>query len=118
MNDDGGVTLYNLPMDMPLEVRGWQAGDRFQPPWRASPSALVAFLRGQRVPLEERRAAPVLCRAGTHEVLAVLHPRHVASGFDAPTSSLSADNTDEEAIQQQQRRALWVKLEGVGRGAS
>jgi tRNA(Ile)-lysidine synthase len=106
--DGGGIVLHNLPREVSLEVRRWQPGDRFQPPWRASPSTLVAFLRGQRLSLEDRRAAPVVCLAGTQTVLAIHNPRHVASGFDAPRGGGEERGEEEEAGE---KAALWVALD-------
>ena len=77
------VVLHNLPAGSALEVRTPQPGDKFHPTWRDSPVSLVAFLRGQRVPLESRRSVRLVCAAGGHEVLAV-YPHHVAARVSAP----------------------------------
>ena len=81
-NSADSVRLFNLGGDVALELRTWRQGDTFHPPWRASPVSLSAFLRGQRVPLEERRGVPLLCVRGASVVLAVF-PTHAARGHVA-----------------------------------
>ena len=76
------VRLFNLGDDAALELRTWREGDTFHPPWRGSPVSLTAFLRGQRLSLEERRGVPLLCVRGASEVLAVF-PTHEARGHVA-----------------------------------
>ena len=49
------------------------AGDRFHPSWKRAPIALKDFLRGQKLPLEERRALPLVCSGS--DVLAVCAPK-------------------------------------------
>ena len=107
------VSLYNLPAGTELEMRTWQEGDRFHARWKSSPAALVAFLRGQRVPLEQRRHTPLICRAGTREVLAVLEPRHVAKGFDGPEAEASP-SAESGGGGGSDRRAVWVALDETG----
>ena len=100
---DGVLRLYNLPAGSSLEVRMARDGDRFHPKWRERPVRLVSYLRGQDVPLEERRTLPLICREGTQEVIAV-YPWHVARGFEAPGDG--ADDADGDA--------LWVAVDDVG----
>ena len=57
------------PAGAELELRPWRAGDRFHPSWKRAPIALKDFLRGQKLPLEERRALPLVCSGS--DVLAV-----------------------------------------------
>jgi len=70
-----------------LELRPWRAGDRFHPSWKRAPIALKDFLRGQKLPLEERRALPLVCSGS--DVLAVCAEKahvgkpHAEGGGDA-----------------------------------
>ena len=101
----GELRLYNLPAGAALEVRMSRDGDRFHPKWRERPVRLVSYLRGQDVPMEERRTLPLICRAGTQEVLAV-YPSHVARGFEAPEADgAAAGDADGDA--------LWVAVDDV-----
>ena len=59
------------------------------------------------MPLERRRAAPVLCRARTPEVIAVLQPEHVSR-------SVSPAGRGGGAAAAQRRRRLAVELWKVG----
>lgn len=98
------VRLHNLADEEALEVRTWREGDRFHPAWRQRSISVASFLRGQKVPLEARRSVPLVCRAGTAEVLAVF-PNHVArdclppcpTGARQPSSGAAEDGD-----------ALWV----------
>ena len=65
----GAVVLHNVEAGAELELRPWRAGDRFHPSWKRAPIALKDFLRGQKLPLEERRALPLVCSGS--DVLAV-----------------------------------------------
>ena len=46
-------------------------GDKFLPPWKASPVKVSQFLRGQHVRLEDRSKIPVLVLRSTQHVIAV-----------------------------------------------
>ncbi len=78
--EEPALTLHNVPPAARLEVRPRREGDRFQPPWKAHPVRLAAFLRDQRVPLWERDRLPVVVLGG--RVIAV-HPHFVAAGHAA-----------------------------------
>lgn len=54
------VALRGIPVNSRLEVRFRHDGDRFHPSWRDNPIKLKDFLRGQRVPAEERDTVPLL----------------------------------------------------------
>ena len=99
------VRLYNVPAGAALELRTWREGDRFHPAWRASPTAVASFLRGQGMPLDQRRFVPLLAKQGSTEVLALFASGsqggevcHVASGFG----------------EGDEHEALWVALDTSG----
>ena len=105
------VRLHNLSDDVSLEVRTWREGDHFHPKWKPKPERLVAFLRGQKVPLAERRTLPLICRAGSAEVLAVLPIKcksslHIARGLEG--------REDEDFDGNQ---VLWVSIQDPGSGS-
>ena len=83
----GAVVLHNVEAGAELELRPWRAGDRFHPSWKRAPIALKDFLRGQKLPLEERRALPLVCSGS--DVLAVCAEKahvgkpHAEGGGDA-----------------------------------
>ena len=83
----GAVVLHNVAAGAELELRPWRAGDRFHPSWKRAPIALKDFLRGQKLPLEERRALPLVCSGS--DVLAVCAEKahvgkpHAEGGGDA-----------------------------------
>ena len=102
------IQIHNIPRGTSLEVRSWREGDRFHPVWRTSPISVASFLRGQGVPLEQRRRVPLLVRAGSAEVLAVFtgakageQVGHVALGFQEIA----------EAEGGVEGEALWVNLD-------
>jgi hypothetical protein len=94
------ITLHSVPPDAVLELRTPRPGDRFHPLWREAPIGLTNFLRGQRVALERRRATPLVCQAGSQEVLAVLQPRHVARSASRPGANSTAPSS----------RVLWLAV--------
>ena len=94
------ITLHSVPPDAVLELRTPRPGDRFHPLWREAPIGLTSFLRGQRVALERRRATPLVCQAGSQEVLAVLQPRHVARSASRPGANSTAPSS----------RVLWLAV--------
>lgn len=86
------LRVHNLPEGTALELRTWRDGDKFLPSWRRSPVSVASFLRGQDVPIEERRTRPLLCMHGTSEVVAIF-PNHVARGFHKPEAGREATDT-------------------------
>ena len=113
-NEPFKLLLHDIPQGATLQVRTARDGDRFHPSWRASDISLASFLRGQKVPLERRRAVPLLCRANSTEVLAVF-PDLVAQSVSAPEvrhgeQDVNTTHNHVAPIQSQQGRVLWVEL--------
>ena len=64
--DDANVDIGNH-----FTLRFAMDGDKFLPPWKASPVKVSQFLRGQHVRLEDRSKIPVLVLRSTQHVIAV-----------------------------------------------
>ncbi|KAL3906089.1 MAG: hypothetical protein SGPRY_010680 [Prymnesium sp.] len=85
----GSMIVYNVPKNATLRLRYWKPGDAFTPGWRKSDVAVTAFLRGQRVPLEDRRFAKLLF--WENQVIAI-YPDFVAKGFQESRKRRSFPN--------------------------
>ena len=94
------VVLYNVPVGARVGLRVRRDGDRFHPVWRERPIKLKSFLSGQKVPLHERDAVPIITVwPGPEPGLEMVQDRHAAragSTLDpSPLQPLLYKDTDE-----------------------
>jgi len=61
--DPGSEAVLTLPGELPLELRGWQPGDRFHPLGAPGSRKLKEWFIDHHVPKEERKRLPVVTTA-------------------------------------------------------